>query len=133
MSTTYKIIRFLGLLGAAGIVLNLVISTVVSAQGGSGLTAGYIFTVTIPYGLWAVCLALPYSKIRGGMWMGAFTLLCLSGAYVCLYMATHLRPQDWLMILPFVLLFLSQPAVIWLSRHEVPNQTLEATADPLSS
>ncbi len=40
MSTTCKIIRFLGLLGAAGIVLNLVVAMAVSAQGGSGLTAG---------------------------------------------------------------------------------------------
>ncbi len=67
------------------------------------------------------------------MWMGAFTLLCLSGAYVCVYMVTHLGPEDWLMILPVVLLFLSQAAVIWLSRHRVPNQPVEATADPLSS
>jgi len=125
MSTTCKIIRFLGLLGAAGIVLNLVIATVVSAQGGSRLTAGYILTVTIPYCLWAVCLALPYSKIHGGMWMGAFTLLCLSGAYVCLYIAIHLGPEDWLMILPFLLLFLSQPAVVWLSRRRTTNTQAE--------
>ena len=131
MITTCKVIRFLGLLGAAWIAWTNLIATVLSAQAGSLSSASmlhYSLTVTVPYALLAIFLVLPYAKMNRGLWRLAFALLCLSGAYVTLYLVTHLPSAEWLLISGFLLLFLSQPVVIWHSRRGMPNnQHLQPT------
>ena len=88
----------------------------------------YSLTVTVPYALLAIFLVLPYAKMNRGLWRLAFALLCLSGAYVTLYLVTHLPSAEWLLSSGFLLLFLSQPVVIWLSRRGMPNnQHLQPT------
>jgi hypothetical protein len=123
-----KIIRFLGLLFSVWTIWGVSIALVTSAQYGASskaLLLHYCLTVTVPYMLLAILLILPYSKMKGGLWKVAFTLLCLSGGYVCLYLVTHLPSEEWLMIYGPWLLILSQPIAIWISRRKMSNQTLE--------
>ncbi|MGH7989575.1 MAG: hypothetical protein ACREDS_05180, partial [Limisphaerales bacterium] len=87
----------------------------------------YCLTVTVPYLLLAILLILPYSKLKDGLWKVAFTLLCLSGGYVCLYLVTHLPSEYWPMIYIPWLFILSQPIAIWISRKKISNQTFEQT------
>ncbi|HZF01399.1 MAG TPA: hypothetical protein VE344_05825 [Methylomirabilota bacterium] len=120
------IIRFLGLLFSVWAIWGVFIAFVTSAQyGPKALLLHYCLTVTVPYTLLAILLALPYSKLKGGLWKVLFTLLCLSGGYVCLYLVTHLPSEEWLMIYGPWLLILSQPIAIWISRRKMSNQTLE--------
>jgi CDP-diglyceride synthetase len=128
MITTCKVIRLLGLLGAAWIGWSILIAMVVSTQYGATSGASmlrYSLTVTVPNALLVIFLCLPYSKMKGGLWRAAFALLCLSGTSVCLYLVTHLSSEDWLMISGFLLFFLSQPVAIWLSQRKIPNQREE--------
>ena len=126
MNRTYKAIRFLGPLGAASILCMLIMAGALNAHagppaGGSD-SLNYFLTVTVPYGLLAVLLVLPYSRMESGLWTASFAVLFLSGAYVLLYLLSHLPLEEWLLISAFVLLFLSQVVVIWLSRRTAPNQ-----------
>jgi len=103
------------------IVLAAVVSVDSGASAGSSIL-GYVLTVTIPYLLLAIFLFLPYSKMKRGLWTASFAMLCLSEAYACYYLITHLPPEEWLMISGLVLLFVSQPVVIWFSHQSIPNQ-----------
>ena len=124
MKTILKAIRLLGVFGGAWIVWSHIIIAVFNKEAGAPMNVGYFLTVMVPYGLWAIFLVLPYSTMKGGLWTASFALLCISGAYVCLYMATHLAREHWLMILPFFLLFISQPVAIWLFRQRMPNKVV---------
>jgi Na+/melibiose symporter-like transporter len=121
-----KIIRFWGLLFSVWTIPGIFIAFITSAQyGAKASLLHYCLTVTIPYLLLAILIILPFSKLKDGSWKVAFTLLCLSGGYVCLYLVTHLPSEEWLMIYVPWLLILSQPIAIWISRRKMSNQTLE--------
>jgi len=116
-----KIIRVLGLLGAAWLIWSICLALALSTPGGLSQPR-YFITVTFPYALLAMALLLPYSKLKGGWWGGAFALLCLAGGYVCLYLLTHLPAEDWILIAGSWLLILSQPVAVWLSRQKMSTQ-----------
>lgn len=121
-----KIIRFLGVLFSVWTFWGISNALVTSIHyGAKGSLLSYCLTVIVPYFLLAILLILPYSKLKGGLWKTAFTLLCLSGGYVCLFLVTHLPSEAWQMIYIPWLFILSQPIAIWISRKEIPNQTFK--------
>jgi hypothetical protein len=127
-----KIIRLLGLLFAIWTIWGVSVALVTSAQYGASSSAmmlRYCLTVTVPYILLAILLILPYSKLKHGLWKVSFTLLCISGGYVCVFLVTHLPSEEWAMIYIPWLFILSQPIAIWISRKEFSTKLSSRSND----
>ena len=123
MKTTYKTIRFVGVLGAAWILGMLIVVQIMNTHAGASGDLKYVLTVTIPYGLVAIFLVLPYSRMERRLWRGCLALLSLTGAYVLVYLLSHLPAEEWFVTTAFTVLLLSQIIAISLSRRAVPNKT----------
>jgi hypothetical protein len=137
----YRVLRILGVLGAAWIVVGLAvgymhlreqITEVQLSPASQEADIWRVFVIgAIPYGIIAAILFLPYRKLPQSIRMLCVSLLCLAGGHVIWVFlrpfiglsGVHLDavpPASWLSIGGFIALVVTQvAAIVWMAAKNV--------------
>ena len=136
---TYRVLRALGIIGAAWIIIGLVSGymhlrdqmsdVLLSPASQEASIWGFFITGAIPYGIIALILVLPYRKFSMPIRVTCITLLCIAVGFVgwgflrpfVTISGIHLHAMPlaaWLTLIGYITLIVSQiVAILWITKQ----------------